>query len=143
MPSGRVIEAGSGTIVGGFVMRMTISPIITTTPTIIVPVKTVTSLRKNFRLAGSSGSSFVTGASFMAETSSLTVVISADPFPRLDKALSRDVPEDANLSRSRLAKLIAAGQVVLNGVVEVNQKAKVQEGDVVEITVPVASESYI
>ena len=53
------------------------------------------------------------------------------------------MPEDANLSRSRLAKLIAAGQVVLNGVVEVNQKAKVQEGDVVEITVPVASESHI
>jgi len=32
---------------------------------------------------------------------------------------------------------------VLNGVIEVNQKAKVQEGDVVEITVPVASESHI
>ncbi len=32
---------------------------------------------------------------------------------------------------------------MLNGVIEVNQKAKVQEGDVVEITVPVASESHI
>ncbi len=53
------------------------------------------------------------------------------------------MPEGANLSRSRLAKLIAAGMVRLNGVVEVNQKAKVAEGDVVEITVPVASESHI
>ncbi len=53
------------------------------------------------------------------------------------------MPEDANLSRSRLAKLIAGGQVVLNGVVEANQKAKVKEGDVVEITVPVASVSHI
>ncbi|WP_457647799.1 RluA family pseudouridine synthase [Profundibacter sp.] len=81
----------------------------------------------------------------MAETSSdtVTVEIGPNPFPRLDKALSRDVPEGANLSRSRLAKLIAAGMVRLNGVVEVNQKAKVAEGDVVEITVPVASESHI
>lgn len=53
------------------------------------------------------------------------------------------MPEDANLSRSRLAKLIAGGQVVLNGVIEVNQKAKVKEGDVVEITVPIASVSHI
>ncbi len=71
------------------------------------------------------------------------MVIGPNPFPRLDKALSKDVPEGANLSRSRLTKLIAAGMVRLNGVVEVNQKAKVAEGDVVEITVPVASESHI
>ena len=71
------------------------------------------------------------------------MVIGPNPFPRLDKALSRDVPEGANLSRSRIAKLIAAGMVRLNGVVEVNQKARVAEGDVVEITVPVASESHI
>lgn len=79
----------------------------------------------------------------MAETSSVTVVISDTPFTRLDKALSRDVPVDANLSRSRLTKLIAAGQVTLNGVVEVNQKAKVAAGDVVVVTVPVATESHI
>ena len=48
-----------------------------------------------------------------------------------------------NLSRSRLSKLIAAGQVTLNGAVELNQKAKVAVGDVVVITVPVASESHI
>lgn len=71
------------------------------------------------------------------------MVIGPNPFPRLDKALSKDVPEGANLSRSRLAKLIAAGMVRLNGVVEVNQKARVAEGDVVEITVPAASESHI
>lgn len=80
----------------------------------------------------------------MAETSSISVVISDNhPFTRLDKGLSKDVPEEANLSRSRLAKLIAAGQVTLNGVVEVNQKAKIAAGDVVGITVPVASESHI
>ncbi len=79
----------------------------------------------------------------MAENTSLTVVLSESPFNRLDKVLSRDVPEDANLSRSRLAKLIAGGMVKLNGSVETNQKAKVTAGDQVEITVPIASVSHI
>ena len=79
----------------------------------------------------------------MAENTSLTVVLSESPFNRLDKVLSRDVPEDANLSRSRLAKLIAGGMIKLNGSVETNQKAKVSAGDQVEITVPVASVSHI
>ena len=41
--------------------------------------------------------------------------IAADPPPRLDKALSRDVPAEENLSRTRLAKLINEGAVLVNG----------------------------
>ncbi|MEO1639992.1 MAG: DUF6476 family protein [Pseudomonadota bacterium] len=47
----------------------------------------------------------------------ITFIIGPNPAPRLDKALSRDVPEDAALSRSRLAKLIADGGVRVDGVV--------------------------
>ncbi|OUS22204.1 RNA pseudouridine synthase [Litorivita pollutaquae] len=73
----------------------------------------------------------------------LSVRISADPAPRLDKALSRDVPVEASLSRTRLARLIAAGDVTLNGVVTTDPKAKVVEGDIIDITVPVAEDSHI
>ncbi|WP_137703014.1 RluA family pseudouridine synthase [Marimonas lutisalis] len=67
----------------------------------------------------------------------------ANPPGRLDKALSRDVPEAAALSRSRLARLIAAGAVRVNGAVADNPKARVAEGDHVEITVEAAAESHI
>ena len=73
----------------------------------------------------------------------LSVRIAANPPPRLDKALSRDVPETAALSRTRLARLIAEGQVTLNGVAVTDAKAAVAEGDVVGITVPLAEESHI
>ncbi|MFV2053101.1 RluA family pseudouridine synthase [Aliiroseovarius sp. YM-037] len=81
----------------------------------------------------------------MADASSLlvTVTIAADPPSRLDKALARDVPEEASLSRSRLAKLIAAGKVVRQGQVLDDPKAKVAEGDEITIEVPTAEESYI
>ena len=68
------------------------------------------------------------------------VTIAANPPPRLDKALARDVPEEAHLSRSRLAKLLAKGAVRLNGVVVTDQKAKVEEAQVFEITVVDATE---
>ena len=58
--------------------------------------------------------------------------IAADPPARLDKAVSRDVPEAAALSRTRLARLIADGAVRVNGAVEANPKAKVAEGDAIE-----------
>lgn len=74
------------------------------------------------------------------ETRPLSVRIAADPPPRLDKALARDVPEDAALSRTRLARLIAAGQVRLNGAVAQDPKARVAEGDIVDITVPQPAE---
>lgn len=69
--------------------------------------------------------------------------IAADPPSRLDKALSRDVPEEAHLSRTRLARLIAEGAVRANGSVETDAKARVTEGDLIEITLPEAGETHI
>ena len=67
----------------------------------------------------------------------------ADPPARLDKALSRDVPEQAALSRTRLARLIEEGAVRVQGRVETNPKAKVAENDLIEIAVEAAEESHI
>lgn len=61
------------------------------------------------------------------------MVIGAEPPDRLDKALARDVPEEAALSRSRLAKLIAEGAVRVEGTVVSDVKARVAEGALVEI----------
>ena len=66
-----------------------------------------------------------------------------DPPPRLDKALARDVPGDAALSRTRLARLITEGQVRVNGTVVTDPKARVAEDDEIAITVPVAEDSHI
>lgn len=76
-------------------------------------------------------------------TSILRVVIAADPPNRLDKALARDVPEEASLSRSRLTRLIAEGMVTLNGAPALDQKARVAEGDVIEITLEEAAETHM
>ncbi|NRB00650.1 MAG: RluA family pseudouridine synthase [Rhodobacteraceae bacterium] len=70
----------------------------------------------------------------------ITVVIGADPPPRLDKALARDVPETAHLSRSRLSRLIAEGAVSRAGAVLTDQKARVTEGDEIAITVAAPQE---
>lgn len=69
--------------------------------------------------------------------------IAADPPARLDKALSRDVPEQAALSRTRLARLIAEGGVACNGITVTDPKGRVAEGDLVRIAVPVAIDSHI
>lgn len=66
-----------------------------------------------------------------------------DPPPRLDKALARDVPDEAELSRSRLVRLIAEGTVRVDGAVVTDAKATVGEGALVEITVETAAESHI
>ncbi|MBD3677148.1 MAG: RluA family pseudouridine synthase [Rhodobacteraceae bacterium] len=71
------------------------------------------------------------------------VTITANPPDRLDKALARDVPEEASLSRSRLVRLIAEGGVSRDGTPVTDQKAKVTEGEVYEITVEEAVESHI
>jgi len=71
------------------------------------------------------------------------VIITADPPARLDKALSRDVPEGAGLSRSRLSRLIGEGAVSRDDVVITDPRAKVAEGDAFVISVPVAAESHI
>jgi 23S rRNA pseudouridine1911/1915/1917 synthase len=73
----------------------------------------------------------------------LSVTIGASPPNRLDKALARDVPEEAALSRTRLARLILEGGVSRRGAVLDNPKAGVAEGDVIEIALPEMVESHI
>jgi len=72
-----------------------------------------------------------------------TVILGEAPPPRLDKALARDVPEEAHLSRSRLARLIADGAVSRDGVVLTSPKAAVSEGDEITVTVPQEAESHM
>ena len=76
-------------------------------------------------------------------TSRVSFTIAADPPPRLDKALARDVPESASLSRTRLARLLEEGAVQVNGVLAHNPKARVSEGDDVEIIVEESEDSHI
>ncbi|MDN5787319.1 RluA family pseudouridine synthase [Pseudorhodobacter sp.] len=64
----------------------------------------------------------------------LRVIIAESPPDRLDKALARDVPEEASLSRSRLMKMIAEGAVLLQGVAVTDPKAKVAAGQVYALT---------
>ena len=73
----------------------------------------------------------------------ITFEIAADPPSRLDKAIARDVPVSATLSRTRLARLLAAGAVQVDGVVAVDAKARVKEGAAIEVTVEEAEESHI
>ena len=70
-------------------------------------------------------------------------VIADNPPKRLDKAIARDVPEEATLSRSRLAKLLAEGAITVNGVVATDQTGKIAAGDRVEITVEQAADVEI
>jgi len=69
--------------------------------------------------------------------------IAENPPPRLDKALSRDVPADAALSRTRLTRLINEGAVTVDGALVTNAKARVAEGAAIAITVQEADESHI
>ena len=73
----------------------------------------------------------------------LQVTIADNPPRRLDKALARDVPEAAALSRSRLARLIAEGAVARGGDVITDGKARVSAGDVFTITLPAPEESHM
>ncbi len=66
----------------------------------------------------------------------LCVIIGPDPPPRLDKALARDVPEAAHLSRSRLARLIAEGAVRRDGSALTSPTARVAAGDEIRIEIP-------
>ena len=70
----------------------------------------------------------------------LRVVIGEAPPERLDKALARDVPAEAALSRSRLARLIAEGAVRRSGEVLVDARARVAPGEVIEIALAPAAE---
>jgi 23S rRNA pseudouridine1911/1915/1917 synthase len=62
----------------------------------------------------------------------ITVILN-DAAPRLDKALAAAVPEGAALSRSRLMKMIEAGDVWRGGVPVIDAKARVQAGDVITL----------
>jgi hypothetical protein len=62
----------------------------------------------------------------------LRLILGDDPPARLDKALARDVPEDAALSRSRLSRMIDDGAVSRAGLV-LDAKARVAAGDVIDI----------
>ena len=70
-------------------------------------------------------------------------VIQADPPARLDKALARDVPDQASLSRSRLMRLLDEGAVRVNGAVVTDAKARVAEGDAIVVAVAPAVDSHI
>lgn len=76
-------------------------------------------------------------------TTSVTFHIGPNPPPRLDKALGRDVPDDAALSRSRLARLIADGAVAIDGAIITDPRFRVAEGAEVAVTVAQAEESHI
>ena len=73
----------------------------------------------------------------------ITFEIAPNPPPRLDKALGRDVPADASLSRSRLAKLIESGAVTVDGVAVTDPRHRVAEAAQIAVTVAVAEESHI
>lgn len=53
------------------------------------------------------------------------------------------MPEAAALSRTRLARLISEGAVQVNGAAMADPKARVTEGDQIDITVPQAQDSHI
>ncbi len=74
----------------------------------------------------------------------ITFQIGDNPAPRLDKALALFVPIDADLSRSRLVKLIAEGAVAIDGTVVTDAKHKVAPGAEVVISVaPAATPDHI
>lgn len=70
----------------------------------------------------------------------MQVVIGPQPPARLDKALARDVPEQAALSRSRLARMIDEGAVSRAGEVLRNPRTRVVEGDILTLHITLAAE---
>ncbi|MFN4058978.1 MAG: RluA family pseudouridine synthase [Roseinatronobacter sp.] len=70
----------------------------------------------------------------------LQVVIGPEPPERLDKALARDVPEEAALSRSRLMRMIEEGAVRRGPQVLDSPRARVAEGDVLTLLVTQGAE---
>ena len=134
-PGSTILSGRAGAPDGAF-SRMTSRITIVKTPRIMVPVSTVTSRRRKRRFAGSSGALSGSGDGVMSKL--VTFTIGANPPPRLDKALARDVPEEAALSRSRLVRLLADGAVSVDGRVETDQKARVGELALIEISVPEA-----
>jgi hypothetical protein len=122
---------------------MTSSAVIVITPAIITTVSTVTSVLRKRRSRGRAGLVLLRSLPHVtchAAHPPREFRIGPDPAPRLDKALGRDVPEQAALSRSRLARLIEEGAVAVNGAVVTDPRATPVEGDAVAITVEEAAE---
>jgi 23S rRNA pseudouridine1911/1915/1917 synthase len=71
----------------------------------------------------------------------LIVTLGDNPPDRLDKALAAAVPEEAALSRTRLARMIAAGDVLRKGVPVTDGKARVQAGQVFTLVLAPAVET--
>lgn len=121
------------------VMRVTSNPITVTRPRIITTVSVVTKRLRN-RNSGGNGLSgrgaFGDWDMTKTPSSRLQVIIGPQPPDRLDKALARDVPEEASLSRSRLMRLIADGAVRRGGEVLDNPRARVAEGEVLDLILP-------
>lgn len=76
-------------------------------------------------------------------TRQISFTIAANPPQRLDKALSRDVPDEATLSRTRLARLIADGAVQVNGTPVTDARARIEEGADIVIRMEEAEDSHI
>ncbi len=73
----------------------------------------------------------------------ITITIGPAPPSRLDKALARDVPEAAHLSRSRIARLLSDGAITKDGTIIADGKASVAEGDVFEVMIDTPAESHM
>ncbi len=73
----------------------------------------------------------------------VVITIGANPPRRLDKALARDVPEAAELSRSRLVRLISDGAVWLDGQPVTDQKSKVAPAQEYTVHVPTPVQTHM
>lgn len=107
---------------------MTKSATIVNNPKIIVSVSAVTSHFRYLRVFSPTA-----GAVSSSMSRIIRIEIGAAPPSRLDKALARDVPESAHLSRSRLGRLIAEGAVSCDGRIMTDGKATPVEGEVYEV----------
>jgi 23S rRNA pseudouridine1911/1915/1917 synthase len=141
-PSGRRSasgKAGRAAVAAG--KRMTSSVTMVMRPRIMVPANAVTRIFRNLSSGGGAASGLGSvGAGDMSDIAGAIVKVMIGPNPpdRLDKALARDVPEEASLSRSRLARLLAEGAVRKGGAIVTDAKTRVSEGEVYEVTVPEA-----
>ena len=116
--------------------RMTKSATIARNPRIIVTVRIVTNAFRYFSV-------LVSRACPSSMSRKVLVTIGHDPPSRLDKALARDVPEEAHLSRTRLARLVAEGAVSRDGTAVYDPKGRVARGEVYEVTVKDAADTHL
>ena len=71
----------------------------------------------------------------------IRVTLGPDAPDRLDKALARAVPEGADLSRTRLMRMIVEGAVSADGLVVTDPRARVQAGQVYDLRLDPAVET--